>query len=302
MIQSIINRFIVLLTPLLPLSFVRLIAGRYVAGENQIDALNIVNILNQKGYSVTIDILGEHSINTNIAQSITQQYIKLYKSIEENKLDCNISAKPTHLGLDVNMKCAQQNFLSLLKTAKETHNFLRIDMEDATVTDATFELYHECRKHYPDVGIVLQAYLYRSLDDLKILSQNNSLNFRLCKGIYKEDPEIAIQNRDKINENFIILLRYAFENNIYIGIATHDLELLERTYELIHDLKIPSDQFEFQVLYGVPMSGWLNTHLQNDYKVRVYVPFGQDWYDYSLRRLKENPQIGRYILQNIFRK
>ena len=133
-------------------------------------------------------------------------------------------------------------------------------------------------------------------------SKNNNLNFRLCKGIYKENHTIAIQDREQINNNFISLLRYALENKIYIGIATHDLELLETAYQLISELGIASNKFEFQVLYGVPMSGWLEKHLQNNYKVRIYVPFGKDWYDYSLRRLKENPHIAGYILKNMFRK
>ena len=302
MIQSIINHFIISLTKLLPLSFVRMIAGRYVAGEKQPDALQIVEELNNKGYSVTIDILGEHSKTSATAQAVTEQYINLYKSIQVKNLDCNISIKPTHLGLDMGMKCAQDNILSLLNAAEETNNFLRIDMENSAVTDDTIALYHKCRENYSNVGTVLQAYLYRSENDLKILSQDSNFNFRLCKGIYRENADIAIQDRHKINANFITLLRLAFENNIYIAIATHDLYLLETAYELIATLNIPSDQFEFQVLYGVPMSGWLQKHLQNGYKVRVYVPFGNDWYDYSLRRLKENPNIARYVLKNMIRR
>jgi len=302
MIQSIINHFIISLTKLLPLSFVRMIAGRYVAGEKQPDALQIVEELNNKGYSVTIDILGEHSKTSATAQAVTEQYINLYKFIQVKNLDCNISIKPTHLGLDMGMKCAQDNILSLLNAAEETNNFLRIDMENSAVTDDTIALYHKCRENYSNVGTVLQAYLYRSENDLKILSQDSNFNFRLCKGIYRENADIAIQDRHKINANFITLLRLAFENNIYIAIATHDLYLLETAYELIATLNIPSDQFEFQVLYGVPMSGWLQKHLQNGYKVRVYVPFGNDWYDYSLRRLKENPNIARYVLKNMIRR
>jgi len=152
------------------------------------------------------------------------------------------------------------------------------------------------------VGTVFQAYLYRTQTDLEDLSQNGSFNFRLCKGIYKEPPEIAIQRRRKINSNFIKLLRFAFEKGIYVGIATHDLELLESAYALISEFNVSSDKFEFQVLYGVPMSGWLEKHLKNNFKVRVYVPFGKDWYAYSIRRLKENPNIAGYILKDLFRR
>ena len=302
MIQSIINRLIIFLTPLLPHSFIRLIAGRYVAGEDQADALKIVKELNNKGYSTTIDILGEHSTTPYNAQAVTAQYINLYKAIQTKNLDCNISIKPTHLGLDMGMKCAQDNILSLLKVAEDTNNFLRIDMENSAVTDYTIGLYHKCKEIYPNVGTVLQAYLHRSEDDLKIQSQDSSFNFRLCKGIYRENPDVAIENRHAVNDNFITMLRYAFENNIYVGIATHDLYLLKTAYELITSLNVQSDRFEFQALYGVPMSGWLKKHLHNGHKVRIYVPFGDDWYDYSLRRLKENPNIAGYILKNMFRK
>ena len=301
MIHSIINRFIISLAQLLPLSFVRMFAGRYVAGESSHEALKIVRELNEKGYSVTLDILGEHSKNKFDALSVTGEYADLYEHIFNQKLDCNISIKPTHIGLDIGEDFFRKNVFSLLSKAKQTDNFLRIDMESSKVTDVTLKLYNECKKKYSEVGTVLQAYLYRSEDDLIMLSKDNSCNVRLCKGIYRESLDVAIQKRKEINCNFIKLLRIALENNIYVGIATHDLQLIEKAYEMIDKLEISSEKFEFQVLYGVPMSGWLQKHINNGYKVRVYVPFGKDWYDYSMRRLKENPDIAGYILKNIFR-
>jgi len=302
MIHSIFNRFITTLIPLLPLSFVRMIARRYVAGESSQEALRIVQRLNKNGYSVTLDILGEHSKNKPEAQSITNEYYDLYEKIHNQKLDCNISIKPTHIGLDIGEDFARTNLITLLNKAHETSNFLRIDMESSEVTDTTLDLYNECKKEYSKVGTVLQAYLYRSEKDLKMLSADDNCNFRLCKGIYRESPEIAIQKRGEINYNFLKLLRYAFEKKIYVGIATHNLELLKKIYDIIDELKIPVEKFEFQVLYGVPMSGWMEKHKKNGYKVRVYVPFGKDWYAYSIRRLKENPDIAGYILKDIFRK
>jgi len=302
MIYSIINRIVINIIRLLPLAFVRIIASRYVAGESAQEALNIVQGLNENGYSVTLDILGEHSNNKFDAITITKEYLDLYVSIHNQKLDCNISIKPTHIGLDIGKDFARRNLLTLLKKAQEGNNFLRIDMESSQVTDTTLELYKECKQQYSQVGTVLQAYLYRSQNDLKMLASDSSCNFRICKGIYKESPDIAIQRRRDINSNFLLLLRYAFRNKIYVGIATHDLELLENAYEIIEELKIPTEKFEFQVLYGVPMSGWLEKHIKNGYKVRVYVPFGKDWYAYSIRRLKENPDIAGYILKDIFRK
>jgi len=302
MITSIFNRLLISIAPKLPLSFIRKIAGRYVAGETQNSALNIIKELNNKGYSVTVDILGEHSQSKRTASLIREQYINLYVEIQSLNLDCNISIKPTHLGLDVSRDCAQNNIFTLLKFAEKCNNFLRIDMENSSVTDATIELYKKCNDIYSEVGIVLQAYLYRSYDDLKTLSKNNNFNFRLCKGIYQENSDIAFQGRDEINNNFIKILRYAFENEIYIGIATHDLKLIECAYKMIEKMNISSEKYEFQVLYGVPMAGWLEKHIQNGYRVRIYVPFGQNWYEYSMRRLKENPKIANYIFKNIFRK
>ena len=175
-------------------------------------------------------------------------------------------------------------------------------MENSTVTDNTISLYKSCYKKYKNVGTVFQAYLYRTQADLKNLSKKGSFNFRLCKGIYKEPSAIAIQKRTKINNNFLKLLRFAFEKEIYVGIATHDLALLESAYALISELNVSTDKFEFQVLYGVPMSGWLEKHLKRNFKVRVYIPFGIDWYAYSIRRLKENPNIAGYILKDLFRR
>ena len=302
MIHSIFNRVIITIIPFLPLSFVRMIARRYIAGENSQEALRIVQRLNENGYSVTLDILGEHSKNKPEAKSITNEYSDLYENIHNQKLDCNISIKPTHIGLDIGEDFARTNLITLLNKAHETSNFLRIDMESSEVTDTTLDLYNECKKQYSEVGTVLQAYLYRSEKDLKMLSADDNCNFRLCKGIYRESPEIAIQKRGEINYNFLKLLRYAFEKKIYVGIATHNLELLKKTYDIIDELKIPAEKFEFQVLYGVPMSGWMEKHIKNGYKVRVYVPFGREWYAYSIRRLKENPDIASYILKDIFRK
>jgi len=302
MIKSIFNQFIIKIIPLLPLWMVWKIAGRYVAGESIADVLEVVRQLNEKGYSATVDILGEHTKSEAEADNITYEYLKIYDEIFKQGLDCNISIKPSHIGQDINNGTLQSNLNKLLSKAKETNNFLRIDMESSAVTDETISIFKSCYEKYQNVGTVFQAYLYRTKEDLENLSQNGSFNFRLCKGIYKEPPAIAIQRRKQINSNFLKLLRFAFEKRIYIGIATHDFELLEAAYSMIEELNVPSDAFEFQVLYGVPMSGWLKIHLKNNFKVRVYVPFGKDWYAYSVRRLKENPNIVGYILKDIFRR
>jgi len=302
MINEQFNRLVINITPLLPRWMVWKIAGRYVAGKTIAKALDVVRQLNDKGYSSTVDILGEHTKSIKEAIEITKQYITIYDEISKQELDCNISIKPSHLGQDISNDILQSNIDKLILKAKETNNFLRIDMENSTTTDNTISIYKKCYKKYDKVGTVFQAYLYRSRTDIEELSQNGSFNFRLCKGIYKEPPSIAIQERRDINSNFLNILRFAFENKIYVGIATHDLDLLESVYALIRKLNVSTDKFEFQVLYGVPMSGWLEKHLKNNFKVRVYVPFGMDWYAYSIRRLKENPNIVGYILKDLFRR
>ena len=297
---SILNSVIIRITTLLPKSIVQLFAGKYVAGESHKTALRVVKSLNDHGFSATIDILGEHVKETSEATKITSEYLDLFDEIAEKKLDCNISIKPSHIGLDLSESEFLGNLQLLVEKAKFYNNFLRIDMESSSVTDVTIKAYNKMLKRSKAVGTVFQAYLFRTLSDIQNI-QNDYLNFRLCKGIYKESENISIQDRKLINENYLTILRHAFTANNYVGIATHDIDLLKDIYSLIDKLKVSPDRFEFQVLYGVPMSGWLEKHLKNEYKVRVYVPFGPDWYDYSIRRLKENPNIARYIIKNLFR-
>ena len=297
---SILNSVIIKIITLLPKSIVQLFSGRYVAGEKHKTALAVVKSLNNQGFSATIDILGEHVQDITEANQITSEYIDLYDEIAENQLDCNISIKPSHIGLDLSEDQFLDNLNLLIDKAIKHENFLRIDMESSLVTDITIKAYTQMLKRSKAVGTVFQAYLFRTLDDIKKV-QSNHLNFRLCKGIYKESEDISIKNRKRINENYLKILRHAFTANNYVGIATHDIDLLEDIYSLIEELNVSSDRFEFQVLYGVPMSGWLEKHLENEYKVRVYVPFGPDWYDYSIRRLKENPNIAGYVIKNLFR-
>ena len=297
---SMLNSVIIRIITLLPKSIVQLFSGRYVAGENHKAALAVVKSLNNQGFSATIDILGEHVQDISEARQITSEYADLYDEIAENQLDCNISIKPSHIGLDLGENQFLDNLQLLIDKAMEYKNFLRIDMESSLVTDTTIKAYTQMLKRSKAVGTVFQAYLFRTLDDIKNV-QNDDLNFRLCKGIYKESEDISIKDRKHINENYLKILRYGFTANNYVGIATHDIDLLKNIYSLIEELNVSPDQFEFQVLHGVPMSGWLEKHLENGYKVRVYVPFGPDWYDYSIRRLKENPNITGYIIKNLFR-
>jgi len=300
MFYQFINRFIIYIVPYLPVSFIRMFAGRYVAGETARQALKIVRELNNKGYSATLDILGEHSENKVDALDVTQEYTDLYGYILSHNLNCNISIKPTHIGLDIEEECAQNNLNTLLKTARETNNFLRIDMENSPYTDASIKMYLEALIHYQNVGPVIQAYLHRSPDDICSLN-GEKLNVRICKGIYKESETIALNNKSDINDQYVDLVKAILNGGGYAGIATHDLTLINALDEWIIENQISPDRFEFQILYGVPMAGRLEELLEKGYKVRQYVPYGEEWFEYSVRRLKENPVIITYVFKNMFK-
>ena len=299
--MSLINSSIAALMPYLPKWVAKPFAKPYVAGEDIHTASKIVKKLNERGYSTTLDILGEHVISPNEANQILNQYINLIKNIDSNNLNSTISIKLTHLGLSLDEKLCEKNFLKLVEVAKKHNTGITIDMENSTYTTKTLELFQKGLLMYEGVGAVIQAYLHRSSDDL-IMLDSSKLNLRICKGIYNEPPEIAIQDRFAINNNFLKLVETIFNGNGYACLATHDLELINQLEELITNNKISKDRFEFQALYGVPMGDRLELLKEKGYKIRIYVPFGEAWFDYSIRRLKENPKIISYILGNIFKK
>ena len=296
-----INQLIASTIPVLPKWFVRFFSGPYVAGETIEDALTHVKKINNSGFAATIDILGEHTMDIKTASSIASDYCELYKKIDQKSLDCNLSIKPSHLGLDISLNTAKKNFERIINNAEKYSNFLRFDMESSSHTNDTLKIYDHCLKKYSKVGVVLQAYLKRSISDLERLAKPG-FNARICKGIYKESPSIAYQNPEEIRNNFLKMAEIMILKKAYSCYATHDQGLIDRILDLIKKHKLGLDKFEFQVLYGVPMNGRLEELIENGYKVRVYVPFGPDWYDYSLRRLKENPDIASYVIKNIFSK
>ncbi len=299
--MSLFNSIVTSALPILPKWFAKPFARPYVAGQTEDDAITHIRTLNEKGFSATVDILGEHVLTKEEARDITAQYCHLYDRILNESLDCNISMKPTHVGLNISLAEAMSNITTILKKAQEHKNFLRIDMENSPFTDQTIEIYHHCKTIYNNVGVVIQSYLHRSIDDILFLA-NDQFNSRICKGIYKESEYIAYQNREKIQDNFLTLAKTMATRNAYSAFATHDQDLIDRLLDWIITDKVPKDLFEFQVLYGVPMNGRLEALLGAGYKVRVYVPYGPNWFDYSVRRLKENPKIISYVLKNFFRK
>ena len=296
-----LNRLLVGILPLLPKTLVRRFAQRYVAGESAPLALAVAANLNDRGYGVTLDILGEHVDSAAGAADVTAAYGHLYGEIAAAGLQANISLKPTHLGLDLGAEVCLENLRHVLEAAREHSNFLRLDMESSAHTDDTIQFYRQLHSNYEKVGLVFQAYLKRSAADLADL-MSPGLNVRICKGIYREPADIALQDGAAINENFTALLRQGFEGGATMAIATHDQRLIQTARRLIDELQVPPSRFEFQVLYGVPMSGTLEKLLEAGYTVRVYLPFGEAWHDYALRRLKENPAIAGYILRNMLRR
>lgn len=296
-----LHSLLVATLPYLPKRLVRLFARRYIPGETEHDALVVTEDLNRQGFEVTLDILGEHVQHESEAAGVAAAYVHLYHSIAERGLRANVSLKPTHLGLDLGFQIGEANLVQVLDAAAETDNFMRLDMEDSRRTDDTLVLYRDCLQRYPRVGPVLQAYLHRSRDDLAAL-MSPQLNVRLCKGIYLESPDVALQDEQAIRDNYLALVHQGFEGGAYLAIATHDRALIDAVETHIRSRNIPPSRFEFQVLYGVPMAGKLEALLTKGYTVRVYLPFGETWYDYSLRRLQENPNMVRYILRNLLRK
>lgn len=299
--MSLLNKIIINTIPILPKKVVKVIADKYVAGNKIKDVINKTKLLNDQDLHVTIDLLGEHVKNFNEVDLVTKTYLKLLEEINLSSLKSNISVKPTHIGLDVSLDTFYKNALSLVKSAKEKDNFIRFDMENSSTTDSTINVFKDIHKDFKNVGTVFQAYLKRSYRDIEKLSENK-INFRLCKGIYNEDADISYKSYNEINSNYLKIAEMSFKNGCYIGLATHDLNLTEKLYGLIEKYDVPKENFEFQILYGVPMKGWIQKHLKNNFKVRVYLPYGPQWYEYSIRRLKENPNIARYVAKSIFSK
>ena len=296
--MSVINNIIVAFVRMMPRSIVGIFSRKYIAGETLESAVNMVKELNSKGIYATLDVLGESVNNKEDAERAFNNAMKVFDAIIENNLMANLSVKPTQLGLSFDKEFAKNQILELVKHANEIKNFVRIDMEDSHYTDDTINIYKSIFENYSNVGIVLQAYLKRTYNDTVVLNKLGT-NYRLCKGIYIEPTSIAYKDKQMVRDNFMKSLESMLKNGNYVGIATHDEYLINESYQLIEKLGIPKDKFEFQMLLGVRED--LRDKINNDgYKIRIYVPFGEDWYPYSIRRLKENPQIAGYIVKSIF--
>ncbi|HDZ40489.1 MAG TPA: proline dehydrogenase [Bacteroidetes bacterium] len=300
------NRFIASILPYFPKKFVWMFSKPYVSGETMDDAIRVSKEFNGHGIKVTLDVLGEFIKTPEEAEANKNEYLELIDKAEKEKIDGNYSVKPTSFGLLIDKEVCYRHIREVVRKAAGYNNFIRIDMEDSPCTDLEIELFRKLREEFPEhVGLVFQSYLRRTLDDIKGLmdldTQEIPLNYRLCKGIYVEPEEIAFKKYEEVNENFLKDLEYMFANKVYAAIATHDKPLIEGAYELIRKYDVPGNMYEFQMLYGVTPR-LRQSIVEDGHVMRIYVPFGKDWFGYSTRRLKENPKMASHIMKAIFYK
>ncbi|HKI77314.1 MAG TPA: proline dehydrogenase family protein [Ignavibacteriaceae bacterium] len=295
---NILNKIIVAIVQMMPRSLVWIFSKKYIAGRTLDDAVNLVNQLNAKGIYGTIDVLGEAIQNKDEAIEAKNECLKVLEAIDENKLKANLSLKPTQLGLNLDTEFAFDQAKEIVEKAEKIGNFVRLDMEDSPYTDPTINLYKKLLSNFENVGIVVQSYLKRTYDDVVLLNKLNT-NYRLCKGIYIESQSIAYKDKQVIRDNYLKILEIMLKGGNYVGIATHDEYLIKGAMKLIEELKVSKDKFEFQMLLGVRED--LRDKINADgFKIRIYIPFGEHWYKYSVRRLKENPSIAGHVFKNLF--
>lgn len=298
--ELIFNKLLVWFLPLVPKFIVGIFSKKYIAGSTLQDAINAIRKFNARGIMATVDILGEEIEKKDDTLKVVEEYLVVLSAIDENQLDSNVSIKPTHLGLKIDKSFCLENIRIIVEQAKKYDNFVRIDMEDHTCTSDTIDIFLKLREQYDNVGVVIQSYLRRTINDINRLIEIQA-NLRLCKGIYIEPKTIAYKNPEIVNLNFNYALEKLLENGCYVGIATHDEKLIWHALSLIDRLKMKREEYEFQMLLGVTEN--LRDKLVEDgHRMRIYVPFGEHWHAYSMRRLKENPNIATSILKNIFKR
>lgn len=277
------------------------LARRFVAGESFDEAIPEVEQINNKDIKVTLDLLGENVKDRRMAEGMVENYIELLNSINESGINSTISIKLTMLGLDIDKTFCRENLFKLLDVAKEYNQFVRIDMEGSDYTQATIDLYKDAFRQYgKHVGIVIQAYLHRSKNDIPELSEMGA-DIRLCKGAYKEPERIALQNMSAIRDAFKEYAKILLEKTTYPRIATHDDELLEWTKSYSEENNIGKARFEFQMLYGL-REETMEQLADEGYNTRIYVPFGTMWLPYFKRRLLERKENIWFVLTTMFKK
>jgi proline dehydrogenase len=291
-----VNKLMVSALQRLPKTMVRPVAMRYIAGEKLEDAVRVVRTLNAREMMATVDVLGENVSTAEDSLRAVQACRRVLEAIREEGLQSNLSVKLSQFGLNISEDFCHENIRGILQIARGYNNFVRIDMEDSSLTTRTLDLYERLRgEGLENAGVVIQAYLRRSEEDVKKLARQR-VNVRLVKGIYVEPESIAFKDRDEIRWNYLKLLKVLLNAGVYVGIATHDEFLIQGAYRHIRELSLPPAGYEFQMLYGV-RERLRDRVVADGHRMRIYVPFGKQWHAYSFRRFQENPRIARYILK-----
>lgn len=283
--------------PLIPKPVVRKVSSRYIAGRNIEEAIETVRELNAEGCAGTLDVLGEGIKRMSEADETVREYERALDIIAAEDLDSGVSVKLTALGLELDESRCNENVRRILDHAAARNRFVRIDMEDSPYTERTIRTVLDLHERYGNTGAVVQAYMRRSVHDVERLAERK-VSVRLCKGIYIEPRKVAYKNFDVVRENYVWLLEKLLRAGCYVGIATHDEYLVWHALRLVHDLGIPKSGYEFQMLLGVdePLRKIL---VGAGHRMRVYVPYGKQWYEYSIRRLKENPKVATYVARDV---
>jgi proline dehydrogenase len=293
-----LERLLVKTLPWVPRPLVSRVSARYIAGETLQDALRSIDTLNARGFRVTVDILGEFVKSLPEVEAATGEYLEILDVLSQRQLDSQASVKLTQLGLKLDVNQCEAAVRQLVQRAEQTDNLVTIDMEDSTCTDATLQIFENLRQESTHVGTVLQARLKRSQSDLERLLPLQP-NIRICKGIYIEPEKIAWRQPQEIRDSYAALIERMMQAPCFVAIATHDEVLVDQALQLLRQYEVPRERYEFQMLLGVreDLRGRL---LEQGHPVRIYVPYGREWYAYSLRRLQENPAIAGHVLRRFF--
>jgi proline dehydrogenase len=295
--MGILDKAIAESVSVIPRPIVRRISRRYIAGDTLDEVVSAVRDLNRQGCVATIDVLGESTESKADAAAMLRDYKKVMDALDEHNLDSGISVKLTGLGLTLDEELCRANLEEIVSYAARVGRFVRVDMEDSPYTSATLDMVIDLHERHENVGAVIQAYMRRSLEDICRLIEAG-VSVRLCKGIYDEPRRVAYKDFDTVRQNYIFLLDELLKGGSYVGIATHDEFLIWHALRLIHQLNVPADRYEFQMLLGVDEE-LRSILVAAGHKLRVYVPFGEEWYEYSSRRLKENPKIAGYVARDV---
>lgn len=293
--MALLDKAIVRLLPAVPRQVVQRLSSRYIAGPTLDDAVATVRRLNAEGKLATVDVLGEEVATGDEARTIRTQYHDVLARIDAEGLDSNVSVKLTGLGLELDLELCRANLEAVVDDAATRGNFVRIDMEDSTTTERTLGLYRALHgAGRENLGVVLQAYMRRTADDLPGLD-----NVRLCKGIYIEPPSLAYREAEAVRANYVQCVARLLEQGTYVAIATHDEQLIQSGLRLVREHALAPEQYEFQMLLGVREER-ASSLVRDGHRLRVYVPYGMHWYEYSMRRLQENPKIAGYVAADTF--